>query len=700
MSNDRFEREGGLRAPPNLSFWGKAWWWFHFLILVKIARLRFLVVLLVIGLVIVKWGTLVKYYERWTRGSQQTHAVDATVEYFCPMHPAIVRDNPKDKCPICFMPLSKRKIDDRGDEALPPGIVSRVQLSPYRIVQANLQIWTVAPVAVRKEINTVGYVEFNEREMKHVAARVKGRIDKLYVSETGQLVDVGAELASIYSPDLVVTMQNLVQAQRSNNPDLLKIARERLGLWGISEDQIAEMLKTGKTNTHLKIRSPIHGHVLKKFVKEGQYVDEGSPLYDIVDLSTVWIQAQVYEDDMAYLPAPKGPGSAANEIRDTLSVTATAPRAYPNETFEGRLTFIFPHVDLETRSVVVRFELPNPDHKLRPGTSVTAKIQVPPARLPAVTQSWTRIWQQRAGVVATAQALTGTPLATGLVQAVPAAGELVLQSRGQVLAVPETAVIDTGAQKLVYREVLPGEYEGVLVELGPRLFGPDDVIYYPVFSGLGVGDRIVTAGSFLIDAETRLNPAAGSIYIGGSSGGKSGSSTVRPSTPDENEGKVNRALAKLGEKDRRQALEQEFCPVLTHSRLGSMGVPIKVQVEGQTVFLCCAGCKDKALESPQKTLAQVAKSKEARSTATQEDAEIAAELAKLSIKDRRLAEEQRFCAVQNENRLGSMGVPVKLMIQGQPVFLCCEGCRDEALANPTKTLERVNQLKKRHGGKK
>src|SRR5687767_9961845 len=176
MSNDRFEREGGLRAPPELSFWGKAWWWFHFLILVKIARLRFLVVLLVIGLVIVKWGTLVKYYERWTRGAHEAHATDTGVEYFCPMHPAIVRDNSKEKCPICFNPLSKRKVDDRGDEALPPGIVSRVQLSPYRVVLAGVQTWTVAPVAVHKEIRTVGFVEFNEREMKHVAARVKGRI--------------------------------------------------------------------------------------------------------------------------------------------------------------------------------------------------------------------------------------------------------------------------------------------------------------------------------------------------------------------------------------------------------------------------------------------------------------------------------------------------------------------------------------------
>ncbi len=697
MSKDTFEQEGGLRAPPGLSFWGKAWWWFHFLILVKLARLRFLVVLLVIGLVIVKWDTLVKYYERWARTAEHDHAAGSGNEWFCPMHPAIVRDNPKEKCPICFMPLSKRKKDDRGDEALPPGTVSRVQLSPYRVVLAGVQTWTVKPVMVHKEISTVGFVEFNEREMKHVAARIKGRIDKLYVNETGQMVHAGDELASLYSPDIVLAMQNLVDAQRAGSADQVKSVQDRLLRWGISDNQLAEVLKTGKPQTHLKIKAPISGHVLKKFVKEGQYVDEGSPLYDVVDLTTVWIQAQVYEDDMAYLPGNDCPIKEAKDKREPLTMTATT-RAYPNELFEGRLTFILPHVDLETRSVVVRFELANPDHKLRPGTSVTAKIQIPPAKLPALGQAWARSWQQRSGVLAAAQALAGAPLGAGLAEALSAAGEFALLLRGQVLAVPESAVIDTGAHRLVYREVLPGEYEGVLVELGARLYGPGEAIYYPVLGGLSAGDRIVTAGSFLIDAETRLNPAAGSIYIGGS-GSKSAPSSVRPSTPDEGDGKVRAALAKLNDKDRRLATSQQFCVVQTHTRLGAMGVPVKLMVQGQPVFICCASCEEKALAEPQRTLAEVARLKKGHAQAAEEETKLAAELAKLGAKDRRLAQEQRFCAVNNENRLGSMGVPVKLMIQGQPVFLCCEGCRDEALANAARSIERVNQLRKTLGKK-
>src|ERR1700688_2785129 len=133
--------EGGLRAPPGLSFWGKAWWWFDFVVLVNLARLRFIAILVLIGVVIVKWDTLVAYYERWTRLAGHEPVISADFEYFCPMHPSVVRDNPKEKCPICFMPLSKRKKGEDKTEVLPPGIVNRVQLSPYRVVQAGIQTW-------------------------------------------------------------------------------------------------------------------------------------------------------------------------------------------------------------------------------------------------------------------------------------------------------------------------------------------------------------------------------------------------------------------------------------------------------------------------------------------------------------------------------------------------------------------------------
>src|SRR5438477_34739 len=137
--------EGGLRPPPGLSYWQRVWWWFDFVILVKIARLRFVAILVVIGLVITQWDLLSAYYEKWTRPKGGEAAAGGGVfEWFCPMHPSVVRDNPKDKCPICFMPLSKRKKGEGGaGEALPAGVVSRVQVTPYRMVLAGVRTWRV-----------------------------------------------------------------------------------------------------------------------------------------------------------------------------------------------------------------------------------------------------------------------------------------------------------------------------------------------------------------------------------------------------------------------------------------------------------------------------------------------------------------------------------------------------------------------------
>src|SRR3954465_15839529 len=117
----RLADEGGLHAPPRLRGWQKVWWWFHLIILVNLARFRFIAILIVIGLIIMKWDTLTAYYDRWTRPASAAQAASSDVEYFCPMHPSVVRDNPKEKCPICFMPLSKRKRGTGQVEVLPAG---------------------------------------------------------------------------------------------------------------------------------------------------------------------------------------------------------------------------------------------------------------------------------------------------------------------------------------------------------------------------------------------------------------------------------------------------------------------------------------------------------------------------------------------------------------------------------------------------
>jgi hypothetical protein len=468
---------------------------------------------------------------------------------------------------------------------------------------------------------------------------------------------------------------------------MLRSTRMRLELLGISERQLNGILTSGKATTHLEILSPISGHIIKKYVREGQYVEEGMALYDVADLSTVWIQAQVYEDDLPFLPLDHS-DTAETDASNKLAVTVTTP-SIPDERFRGTVDFVYPHMDQETRTVTVRCEVENPHpHKLRPGATATASFEVPASNLPVLVAAVSESREQREQL-----------------------------EQGLVLAVPESSVIDTGSQTIVYRETLPGVFEGVLVRLGPRMANAEEAAFFPVLAGLQPGDRIVTAGSFLVDAETRLNPAAGSIYFGGSSGSKTASTTVRPSTPEDPDLKIEAALAKLPAEDRTLAQLQGYCPVLSNSRLGSMGPPVKLSFEGEAVFICCAGCKAEALKDPQATLANVREGKKASranegrsaSAAHQQNTSrnatqaintragpettIQKALAALPSAERQLAEKQRFCAVQHENRLGSMGAPYKVMIEGQAVFLCCEACKDEALTHAQETLDRVAKLK-------
>jgi multidrug efflux pump subunit AcrA (membrane-fusion protein) len=525
---------------PASSFWKRVWLG----LMILQARLRFFIILALIGGIALSWNSITTRWEKWTRPAATAHS---DTEYYCPMHPQIIRDKPGEKCPICGMPLSERKKGETKSEELPPGVLSRVQLTRYREQLAGVETAEVNYRPLTKEIRTVGFVEFDERQLRRISARVKGRIDKLFVNVTDQIVEAGQDLALLYSPDLTVPVQNLLDARR---PEEKELVRRKLQLLGMDDDQIREIERNGKPVTQVKIRSPIQGHVIRKYALEGDYVDEGARLYLVAGLSTVWIEAQFYENELAFL-------------RVGQTVKATTP-ALPNRVFEGKVAFIHPHLDQSTRTLTVRFDITNPHHELRPGMYATVQAEVPANLLEGVFR------QQEA-----------------------------------VLAVPENAVIDTGNRKIVYRQASPGIYEGVEVQLGP---GCGD--YYPVVKGLRPGERVATNGSFLIDAETRLNPAAGSSYFG-ASGGPRQSTGGAASTEDA---KVRIALAKLSAGDRRLAEAQQFCAIQSTNRLGSMGPPVKIMILDQPVFLCCSGCRQEAIDHPQQTLATVANLKAGKST--------------------------------------------------------------------------------------
>jgi Cu(I)/Ag(I) efflux system membrane fusion protein len=575
-------------------------------------RLRFIAILVGIGLVIGYWDTIKNYWDRWTRPAGDGVAVSAGEEFYCPMHPSVVRDKPDPggaipKCPICGMPLSKRQKGELSQ--LPEGIISRVQLSPYRIELAGIKTVEATQRPLTLDIRTVGYVVIDERKLSRLVVRVAGYVEKLFVNESFAEVAEGDPLAEIYSPELYSAVQELLIARRRTNSPLAEIAQEKLRLLGVADNEIDELIRTGKAEPRLVIRSPHGGHVFEKRIVEGDHVDAGQVLFEVADLSMVWIEGEVYEKDAAMLQH----GQAVEATIDS----------FPGRVFEGRLSLVHPHVETSTRTVRVRFELANPGHTLRPGMFATLSLKTPmqeiePFRAQLAAQKMTSVLT---GAVADRAERDGIPPANensrrpvnnealiAMQKVCPvtgaklgsmgppiratADGQTVLLccsgcqdklaeqpdyylarmrtiSEDGVLAVPEQAVIDTGNLKIVYVEREPGLFEGVAVTLGPLSGG-----YYPVIDGLLPGDHVAAAGAFLVDAETRLNPGAASTYFGArasvtSSSGdtSSGGSTTRvpgngPSASVKGPSETERAnLAKLPEADRKQAERQRACPI-------------------------------------------------------------------------------------------------------------------------------------------
>jgi Cu(I)/Ag(I) efflux system membrane fusion protein len=528
-------------------------------------RLRFIALMAATGLVFGHWETLWNAYEKWSRppGTHRSALAGSDNEFYCPMDPSVVRDA-SGSCPLCGMPLSKRKKGDK--EPLPEGVLARVPLTPMRVKQAGIRTALIGYTALAETVKTVGYVQYDERRLARIASRTKGmaRVEALHVNFTGTPVAMGQSLAELYSPELYQAIQELLLAQRSardapqlqtaqgrsilgDPQELTRLAVEKLKLWGLTAAQVDSILARGKTKTRVAILSPIGGVVVKKNIVEGQYVAEGEPMFEIADLRHVWVQAQVYEDQFAV-------------VKVGQSVEASV-EAYPGEVFSGTVGFIDPAFDPTTRTVNVRYDLENPDLRLRPGMFARVTLKTPVADTPAfrararartaaartaegkvrllgrgpaeqevcpvtnarlgsmgepipVMVQGVKVWICCAGCEARLRGQPERYLARLAPAATPEEG---------VLTVPESAVIDTGAHKVVYVESEPGVFEGRAVVLGPRSGDR-----YPVLDGLAPGERVAAAGAFLIDAETRLNPAAGAAYFGGSTPPRTASALDEP----------------------------------------------------------------------------------------------------------------------------------------------------------------------------
>ena len=521
--------------------------WQKFRLVVKVVelRLRFIALMAATGLMFAYWDTLWNRYDKWMRPTAERHAAVSGIEYYCPMHPQVVQDEPG-TCPICGMPLAKRK---KGEKAtLPAGVTARVELVPFRVKQAGIKTSEVGYAPLSETLTTVGYVAFDERRMANIVSKVPGksRVEKLYINFNGQDVEVGQTMAELYSPELNQAIQELLTASRraessvqpqtavarsllSDRQEMVRASAEKLKRWGITQAQIDEILKKGQTDFKFTILSPVRGHVFKKNVVEGDEVQEGYAMFEIVDLHTVWVQAQVYENQQGL-------------VHEGQAVEATVD-SFPGEIFPGKVEFVQPHLDPATRTVEVRYALVNPGHRLRPGMFATVTLKTPIADTPAFRTriaarqpskgegrnvSLTADEQKTCPVTTLKLGSMGAPIAVEVegrkvwtccklcppkLKAEPAKylARLAPPPQDEVLSVPESAVIDTGSRKVVYVESEPGVFEGREVVLGSRIGNR-----FPVLDGLAPGERVAATGAFLIDAESRINPGAAPAMRGGS----------------------------------------------------------------------------------------------------------------------------------------------------------------------------------------
>ncbi len=364
------------------------------------------------------------------------HEVVKQKDYWtCTMHPQVHMDRPG-ACPICGMDLIKKVVDEKEEPVNEKDMTNMISLSPKKQVLANVSTIVVKKENLQDQATAYSYLDFAENNRKTISARFNGRIEKLFIDKTGDYIKKGQPLFEIYSPDLVQAQNDYLIAlnNSSSSNSLLKASEKKLEIFGLTSDQIQTLEKTKEINLTLTYYSPISGTVIEKKIQEGAYVNEGTAIYDVAELSTLWNIAEVYENNLASV-------KVGNPVKLHL-------RAYPGEEFKGRVTFIYPVVNSQTRTIKVRSEFSSLGGKLKP-------------------QMY---------------------------------GETIFNSAGgQGLLVPADAVIIAGERAVVWTKTGDGMFEARSVRIGNR-FGEK----YQILSGIKEGDEIAATGGFLIDSESQL----------------------------------------------------------------------------------------------------------------------------------------------------------------------------------------------------
>ncbi len=355
-------------------------------------------------------------------------------------------------------PMGMDYIAVHEGEAEPAAEEGQVKISPDRIQKLGVRSETVTRREIDRVLRAVGKIEIDERRMHTIAPKFEGWIDRLHVNSTGQPVGRGQPLFDAYSPELVSAQREYAIAVQGSDgmkdaaPDaqasmrsLADASLARLKNWDISDEQIQELrqqLRSGKESRRtLTFRSPVAGIVIEKKAVQGMRFMPGEMLYQIADLSSVWIQAEVFEQDLAQI-----------KVGQSASVKINA---YPERQFTAKVAYIYPTLNVQTRSVAVRLELANPGGLLKPAMYASVEF---------------------------------------------AAGG----AAGKVLTVPSSAVIHSGTRQIVLIELGEGRFAPRAVKLGRQ--GEQ---YVELLEGVQEGERVVVSANFLIDAESNLKAALG-----------------------------------------------------------------------------------------------------------------------------------------------------------------------------------------------
>lgn len=353
----------------------------------------------------------------------------------CSMHPQI-RQNEPGECPICGMDLIPAETAVMGQD------LAHISLSKSAVALANIQTTKVVKSAPEKELVLQGKIAVDERRTYSQTSHISGRIEKSYVNYLGEKVRKGQKLATIYSPQLVTAQREYFEAKKvkDSNPQLLRAAKEKLRLWKLTEDQINNIDKSGKVMIAFDIRADISGVITKLNVVEGDYVMEGQIMYDLADLSRLWVKFDAYESDLAWL-----------KIGDKISFTVSS---YPGQTFSTSINFIDPFINPETRVASIRGGIYNKGGELKPEMFISGNVKA------------------------------------------------VLPIKDDVIVVPKSAVLWTGPRSIVYVKVQGNNeptFEMREVTLGTTLANA-----YVITEGVKIGEEVVTQGTYTVDAAAQL----------------------------------------------------------------------------------------------------------------------------------------------------------------------------------------------------